>query len=315
MTDFLRSWNTTLIHGQTADLGPKVEEVDRKVHELSDNLEVKLQALTVLASTQGNDEEAAALSRLKDTVRSAATVLSAASTIVDASEIRAGNVRSNSSVSPWEPDENFHQWMATVVDHTAVSPDNAGSRPGSGPQYLDTDTSTAMSVIRSQNSGLRIKRKPVRMTGGLTEVPATTEISVPDVQDEDTISVAHSVSMEQELVSSPLPSHDEDLSPAVTTPPDKNQRSDLTLELPGHTRSSSGSSIVLGPASPTSPKIGKSSFWKRSLTGSRLNSAEWQSGLKVHEPKSSASFQPQRSHQGTRMSSDSRSYMHKPNIP
>lgn len=110
-----RSWNTTLTREDTAALGPKVDEVDRKLFELSTNLEVKLEALTLLASSTGSENQVNSLQRLKDTVRSAATVLSAASTVADPYVNRNSSALSEFSVAPWEPNDQFRQWIATSV--------------------------------------------------------------------------------------------------------------------------------------------------------------------------------------------------------
>lgn len=95
--------------------------MDRKVHELSANLEVKLQALAMLASASGNDHQTSALRRLKDTVRSAATVLSGVSTTIDEGEATRHDVRDDFSITAWEPDDHFHQWIATIVDFSSTS--------------------------------------------------------------------------------------------------------------------------------------------------------------------------------------------------
>jgi hypothetical protein len=262
--------------------------VGRKVHELSDNLEIKLRALTVLVSTQGNEKEASALNRLKDTVRSAATVLSAASTTIDASETSAGNVYSNASVMSWEPDENFNQWMATVVDFTTVDPIQVESRLES-----NTAASAVMSLPQPQDPSLQSHHAvpvTITQTNSNTRIPAITMIAASDVQHEEDNTEDHTTLTGQERASLSLPSHSGDDIRAVTVLPDHTEQSHLGSRLYSHVRSSSAPGAILSTASLASPKTEKNKFWKRSRPRSQVNVVEPQAGLKVHEPRSSASL-------------------------
>lgn len=96
-------------------MGPKVDEVDRKLFELSTNLEVKLEALTLLATSTGSERQVNSLPRLKDTVRSAATVLSAASTVADDNDDRTATF-SASFLWPIGPGDLLRQWVTSTVD-------------------------------------------------------------------------------------------------------------------------------------------------------------------------------------------------------
>lgn len=285
-----RSWNTTLIHDHTADLGPKVEEVDRKVHELSDSLEVKLRALTMLVFTRGSDQENDAVRRLKDTVRSAATVLSAASTTNGTVGVYEDNIRSNASVSPWEPDEHFYQWMTTAIDFSTVLPAENEENREYSPHHLNDDATSVVSLIQAQDSSLQSNSGlPGTMVAcnGHTRVSATTTIPTLNIQHEDNGVPGDSVSVEQERPSPPH-NQDQDFSRAVTALPGHSKKDHLGAKSSSHTRSSSAPGSMFSTASLVPFRAEKPRFWKRSRARSQANIAESRSGLKVHEPKSRA---------------------------
>lgn len=251
----------------------------------------------MLVSTQGNEREVGALNRLKDTVRSAATVLSAASTTVDVDDVPTNNVHSNASVSPWEPDETFYQWMATVADFTTVKPVHVEIRPGVDMQYPNNTASTDVSLTQTQGSNLKSPSGPpsgptrtMAVSGDWPAVPAITMMPASDMQQADRVSQGYTLPTEQEQVSPLPPGQDEDLFRAVTVLPDQSDQGVLGLKLSSHTRSSSAPSNLLSTLSLGSPKSEKNRFWKLSRPRSQVNVAEPQTGLKVHEPKSSASL-------------------------
>ena len=69
-----RSLNSVSINDDTRHIGSKIDDVDRKVHELPSNLEIKLLALTQLVSQSDDEQQKAAVNRLQVCARSAATV-------------------------------------------------------------------------------------------------------------------------------------------------------------------------------------------------------------------------------------------------
>jgi hypothetical protein len=263
------SWSTTIIHDQTTSLGPKVDEVDRKVYELSANLEVKLQALSTLISASGNQGKAGALQRLQDTVRSAETVFSTTTSVVatdtslhdlEYTNFSRNRVRREAAIvtgslrmptyglddqispgaddrdsrlypSPWEPDHQFRQWMATVVD------------------FQDT------AIISPSGT-----------------VPVLALSPVEDTAQHESLDFSAPGRKSLELL---------DSSPLETTPTSARLKSPTIFR---HLRSRSA------PNTPTAPPpiTRRSRFWNNSR--SRPQQADVYSGLKVHEPASNASF-------------------------
>lgn len=117
-----RSWNSVTIKNDTQNIGPKVDEVHRKVHELSTNLEVKLLAVGELISSSDDENRKAALRRLETCVRSAATVMSAASTNAGDSETVAGDASSVLAFeASWRPDERLGEWVESQRDMSALN--------------------------------------------------------------------------------------------------------------------------------------------------------------------------------------------------
>ena len=247
----------------------------------------------MLVSTQGNERELGALNRLKDTVRSAATVLSAASTAIDVDDIPTNNVHRNASVSPWEPDETFYQWMATVADFTTVKPVHVERRSGFDVLYPNNSASTVVSLTQTQNPNLQSPSGPTWTMAASSDrptVPAIAMSPASDLQQEDHVSQSYTLSTEQERVSPLPPVQDDDLFRAVTILPDQSDQGVPGSKLSSHTRSSSAPSNLLSTLSIGSPKSEKNRFWKLSRPRSQVNVAEPQTGLKVHEPRSSASL-------------------------
>jgi hypothetical protein len=256
-----------MIHDQTTSLGPKVDEVDRKVYELSANLEVKLQALSTLISASGNQGKVGALQRLQDTVRSAETVFSTTSSIVatdtslhdlEYTNFSRNRVRREAAIvtgslrmptygsndqtspgtddnnrglypSPWEADHHFRQWMATVVD------------------FQDT------AIISPSATVPVLALSPVEDTAQYESLAAPGRKSL-------------------ELVNS---------SPLETTPTSARLKSPTIFQ---HLRSRSA------PSTPTAPPpiTRRSRFWNNSR--SRPQHSDVYSRLKVHDPASNASF-------------------------
>lgn len=92
-------WNSVSIKDDTSKIGPKVDAVDKRLQELEANLGVKVMALSQLVSGPLDNDRQAALQRLEATVRSAATVVSAASTTFGDDPNR-GEVEENSFHDP-----------------------------------------------------------------------------------------------------------------------------------------------------------------------------------------------------------------------
>lgn len=272
-----RSWNTTLTREDTATLGPKVDEVDRKLYELSTNLEVKLHALTLLASTTGRENRVDSLQRLKDTVQSAATVLSAASTVVDNYDNRNSDILSVLDVAPWEPNDQFHQWMASVVDFSGSAQDAMALNIPHRADTIETLARAPPSRLPPDPPGSHVevqpnspvpgkspRRRPPIPTGYRLE-PTFSEPSTPSPPDPP-----------RHHVESPTSFQDADGEQCQRMPSGQNGQNT------GHSRSSSAPTIRLTPTLTTTSPSARSRFWGRSSP--KLQQANVNAGLVVHEP-------------------------------
>lgn len=208
-------------------------------------------------------------------------------------DLEARDLFQNTGHIAWEPDETFYQWMATVADFTTVKPAHVERRQGFESQYLNDATSTVVSLTQPQPSNLQSPIGPLgTMTASndWTAVPAITMIPASDVQHEDHVTNGHTPSMDQERTLPSPPVRDKELFRAVTVLPDQTDQGTLSIKLSGHTRSSSAPGNLLSTLSLGSPKSEKNRFWKLPRPRSQVNVAELQTGLKVHEPRSSASL-------------------------
>ena len=117
-------WNSVSIKDDTSRIGPKVDAVNTRLQELEANLGIKFMALSQLVSGPLDNDRQAALQRLEATVRSAATVVSAASTLFGDDPNR-GEVDENSFHDPeLSPDlqNEIGHWIQAQFGVTSFEP-------------------------------------------------------------------------------------------------------------------------------------------------------------------------------------------------
>jgi hypothetical protein len=274
------SWSTTVIHNQTTSLGPKVDEVDRKVFELSANLEVKLQALSTLISASGNQGKAGALQRLQDTVRSAETVFSTTSSVVATDTSLHDLDYTNFS-------KNRVRREAAVITNSLRMPAyGSNARASQAADDIGDDRNSHLSPsLWEPDQHFRQWMATVvdfQDTAIVSPSAAVPVLALPPA--EDPVTAVVSLSQYQPSDSS---AQDRETLELVTTSPPEVTPTSVGLKSPTifqHLRSKSAPSTPTAPP----PATRRTRFWNKSRT--RLQHTELNYGLKVHEPASNASF-------------------------
>ncbi|KAK3701213.1 Rho GTPase [Vermiconidia calcicola] len=116
-------WNTLTIKSETREIAPKIETLDRNIQQLSQSLEVKLEALSHLVSTAEEEGRRAAVNRLRACVKSAATVISAASTTIGDFGVGASE-RDDLSEPSWEASQHFRAWIGSQQESASAEKAN-----------------------------------------------------------------------------------------------------------------------------------------------------------------------------------------------
>lgn len=121
------SCNTVTIKSDTRDIATKIDTLDKNINGLHLGLTAKLDTLMRLASTAEDERQRAAVGRLRDCIKSAASVISAASTTLGNSGLDQSEHEDFFSEPSWQPNQHSHAWMG--AKQRSPSEENSTSLP------------------------------------------------------------------------------------------------------------------------------------------------------------------------------------------